>query len=55
MTPRPLQRIESSVEDTKTVRQKKGVVLPITSEKPTVELVKITKDMKVGEGTGVRA
>lgn len=42
------QAFEASAEQVKTVEQQKGALLPITVEKPTVELVKVTKDMKVG-------
>lgn len=37
---------EASAEAVKTADQKKGTILPITAEKPTAEVVKITKDMK---------
>ena len=31
----------------KTATQKKGTILPVTAAKPTLEVVKITKEMKV--------
>jgi len=40
------KKFEASAEEAKTAQQKKGALVSITKEKPTVELVKITKDMK---------
>uniref|UniRef100_A0A7S0WUN4 60S ribosomal protein L13 n=1 Tax=Chlamydomonas leiostraca TaxID=1034604 RepID=A0A7S0WUN4_9CHLO len=37
---------EASADAIKTADQKKGAILPITAEKPALELVKVTKDMK---------
>ena len=42
-----VQAFEASAEVCKTVTQKMGAVLPTAVEKPALELVKITKDMKV--------
>jgi hypothetical protein len=43
-----LQAFEVSAEEFKNVEQKQGTLLPLTAEKPALEVVKISKDMKVG-------
>ncbi len=44
------QKFEASADAAKTVSQTTGALMPFTSDKHTLELVKITKDMKVGRG-----
>lgn len=44
--PKKPKAFESSVEETKTVGQKKGRVLPITKEKPALETIKLTQELK---------
>jgi hypothetical protein len=48
----PVQAFEVSAEEFKKAEQKQGTLLPLTAEKPALELVKVTKDMKVGSGCG---
>merc|ERR1712226_231862 len=37
---------EASADEVKTAAQHKGALLPVTAEKPSVEVVKVTSDMK---------
>lgn len=45
--PHCLQAFEASAEAVKTAEQQKTANVPFSVQKPTVELVKVTKDMKV--------
>ncbi|GAX83141.1 hypothetical protein CEUSTIGMA_g10567.t1 [Chlamydomonas eustigma] len=40
------KKFEVSAEEAKTVSQKKGALMPLVAEKPVLEVVKVTKDMK---------
>lgn len=41
------QKFEASAEEVKTATQYTGTLQPLVKEKPTLEFVKITQDMKV--------
>ena len=42
---------DSSAEDLKNVPQHKGTILPLVHEKPKLETVKLTDELKVGPET----
>lgn len=48
------QKFEASAEEVKTATQYTGALQPLVKEKPTLEFVKITQDMKVRHSGGTK-